>query len=70
MLRIIFLSILSVFTTVNLVLLWQVYRKMKQNMDKKLEVIEPYIMARLTAFGINMAALAVLALAVILSRMF
>jgi hypothetical protein len=55
---------------VNLVLLWQVYRKMKQNMDKKLEVIEPYLMARLTAFGINMAALAVLALAVILSRLF
>jgi hypothetical protein len=70
MLRIIFLSILAVLTAVNLVLLWQVYRKMKQNMDKKLEVIEPYIMARLTAFGINMAALAVLALAVILSRMF
>ena len=70
MLRIIFLSILAVLTAVNLVLLWQVYRKMKQNMDKKLEVIEPYIMARLTAFGINMAALAVLALAVILSRLF
>jgi hypothetical protein len=70
MLRIIFLSILAVLTAVNLVLLWQVYRKMKQNMDKKLEVIEPYLMARLTAFGINMAALAVLALAVILSRMF
>lgn len=70
MMRFIFLSILAVFTAVNLVLLWQVYRKMKQNMDKKLEVIEPYIMARLTAFGINMAALAVLALAVILSRMF
>jgi hypothetical protein len=70
MLRIIFLSILAVLTAANLVLLWQVYRKMKQNMDKKLEVIEPYIMARLTAFGINMAALAVLALAVILSRMF
>jgi hypothetical protein len=70
MLRIIFLSILAVLTAVNLVLLWQVYRKMKQNMDKKLEVIEPYLMARLTAFGINMAALAVLALAVILSRLF
>ena len=54
MMRFIFLSILAVFTAVNLVLLWQVYRKMKQNMDKKLETVEPYIMTRLTVFGINM----------------
>ena len=70
MLKIIIPSILAVLTAVNLVLLWQVYRKMKQNMDKKLETIEPYIMARLTAFGVNMVVLTVLALAVILSRLF
>jgi hypothetical protein len=70
MLKIIIPSILAVLTAVNLVLLWQVYRKMKQNMDKKLESIEPYISVRLTAFGVNMVVLAVLALAVILSRLF
>ena len=54
MLKTIITAILIILTAVNLMLLWQIYRKMKQNMDKKLETIEPYISVRLTVFSINM----------------
>ena len=54
MLKGIVTAILLALTAVNFVLLWQIFRQMKNNMDAKLETIEPYISARLTAFGINM----------------
>ena len=57
MLKTIITAILIILTAVNLMLLWQIYRKMKQNMDKKLETIEPYISVRLTVFSINMVIL-------------
>lgn len=66
MLKTIVLILLVVLTAVNLILLWQIFRKMKNNMDRKLEVIEPYITARLTAFGINMAIICVIGLGRIL----
>ena len=57
MLKTIILILSVVLTTVNLALLWQIFRKMKQNPNEKLATIEPYISARLTAFGMNMMIL-------------
>ena len=54
MLKTIIVAIPIILTAVNLILLWQIYRKMKQSMDKKLETIAPCISFRLTVFGINM----------------
>ena len=60
MLNTIILAVLVILTAVNLVLLWQIFRKIKQNMDKKLETIEPYISVRLTVFGINMVIICII----------
>ena len=70
MLNIIVPAILVVLTAVNLILLRQIFRKMKENMDARLETIEPYIMARLTAFGINMVILCAIFLTKALLQIF
>ena len=70
MLKTIILAILILLTAVNLILLWQIWRKMKQNMDQKLETIEPYVTARLTAFGINMAVICIIGIGKALLRLF
>lgn len=57
MLKTIILSILIILSAVNLVLLLQSWRKMKQNMDKTLETIKPYISLRLTVFAVNMTVI-------------
>lgn len=70
MLKTIILIVLFLLTAVNLVLLWQIYRKMKKNLDKKLQTIEPYITARLTAFGVNMVIICVILLGRALLQIF
>ena len=70
MLTTIILIIAVILAAVNLILLWQVYRKMKQNMDKKLETVEPYIMTRLTVFGINMVFLCLVGIGKALMQLF
>ena len=60
MLKTIILVISILLTAVNLVLLWQIFHKMKYNPDKKLKTLEPYITTRLTIFGINMVILCVI----------
>ena len=70
MLKTIILTILVILTGVNLVLLRQIFRKMKQNMDKTLGTIEPYISVRLTAFGINMTIICIMLIGQALLRLF
>lgn len=70
MLKIFILTLFVVLAAVNLVLLWQIYRKMKQNLDIKLETIEPYIIIRLTAFGINMIIIGIICLGRVLLQIF
>ena len=70
MLKTIIFAILLILTAVNLVLLWQIFRKMKQNMDKTLEAIEPYIAVRLTCFGINMVIICAILIGRVLLQIF
>ena len=57
MLKTIILAISVILTAVNLLLLWQIFHKMKYNPDKQLKTLAPYITTRLTVFGINMVIL-------------
>lgn len=70
MLKTIILAILVILTAVNLLLLWQLFRKMKQNPDAKLETVEPYITVRLTAFGVNMVIVCAILLGRVLLQFF
>ena len=70
MLKTIILTILVILTGMNFVLLQQIFRKMKQNLDKTLGTIEPYISVRLTAFGINMTIICIMLISQALLRLF
>ena len=70
MLKTTILTILVILTAVNLVLLGKIFRKIKQNMDKTLGTIEPYITARLTAFGINITIICIIIIGRALLQLF
>lgn len=68
MLKTIILGVLLVLTAVNLILLWQVFRKLKQNRQEKVEVSMDYIQPRLIAFGICMTATGLIGISMILLK--
>jgi len=68
MLKTIILGVLVVLTAVNLILLWQVFRKLKQNRQEKVEVSMDYIQPRLIAFGICMATTGLIGISMILLK--
>ncbi len=70
MLKTIILITAILLTAVNVLLLWQIWRKMKQNPDQKLKTIEPYITIRLTVFGINMVVLGIIGIGKTLLTLF
>ncbi|MBR6595720.1 MAG: hypothetical protein IKK72_04000 [Oscillospiraceae bacterium] len=70
MLKTIFLVISVILIAVNLVMLWQIFHKMKYNPDKELKTLEPYIAKRLTVFAVNMVILSLIGLVQALLRAF
>ena len=70
MLKTIFLVISVILIAVNLVLLWQIFHKMKYNPDKELKTLEPFISNRLTVFAVNMVILSLIGIVQALLRAF
>ena len=70
MLKTIFLVISVILIAVNLVLLWQIFHKMKYNPDKELKTLEPFISKRLTVFAVNMVILSLIGIVQALLRAF
>ena len=45
---------------VNLVMLWQIFHKIKYNPDKELKTLDPFVVKRLTVFAVNMVILSLI----------
>ena len=60
MLKTVMLVISVILIAVNLVMLWQIFHKMKYNPDKELKTLEPFIVKRLTVFAVNMVILSLI----------
>ena len=70
MLNTIILVISMILFAVNLVMLWQIFHKMKYNPDKELKTLEPFISKRLTIFVVNMVILSLIGIVQALLRAF
>ena len=68
MLKTIILAVLVILTAVNLILLWQIFWKLKQNRKEQTEVSMDYVQPRLIAFSICMTATGLIGIAMILLR--
>lgn len=53
MLKIIVTILLLIVAAVNLVLMWQVFRKLKQSRDEQTEIPQRYVSVRLTFIGLS-----------------
>ena len=60
MLKTIFLAISVILIAVNLVMLWQIFHKMKYNPDKERKTLDPFVVKRLTVFAVNMVILSLI----------
>ena len=60
MLKIIALILLLSIAAVNLVLMWQIFRKLRQNRDEKTELSQRYISVRLTFIGLSSLILSII----------
>ena len=70
MLKTILLVISVILIAVNLVMLWQIFHKMKYNPDKELKTLEPFISKRLTVFSVNLVILSLIGIVQALLRAF
>lgn len=53
MLKIIVTILLLIVAAANLVLMWQVFRKLKQSRDEQTEIPQRYVSVRLTFIGLS-----------------
>ena len=60
MLNTIILVISMILFAVNLVMLWQIFHKIKYNPDKELKTLDPFVVKRLTVFAVNMVILSLI----------